>query len=62
MTESTHTPAKRSDHSIGVLPCLDYPDRDDDVVGSPDSLIVGPPEVVAADAGENLPLSRSPER
>ena len=39
-----------------VLHSLDYPDRDPAVVGSPDSLIVGPPEVVAADAGETLPF------
>lgn len=39
-----------------VLHSLDYPDRDPTVVGSPDSLIVGPPEVVAADAGETLPF------
>ena len=35
-----------------VLNCLDYPHRDDNVVGVPDPLIVGPPDVVAADAGE----------
>jgi polyphosphate kinase 2 len=34
-----------------VLNCLDYPDRDP-IVGQPDPLIVGPPDVVAADAGE----------
>ncbi len=42
-----------------VLHGLDYPDRDPDVVGPPDSLIVGPPEIVAADAGETLPVSRA---
>ena len=35
-----------------VLNGLDYPERDDEVVGAPDPLIVGPPEIVAADAGE----------
>ncbi len=35
-----------------VLNGLDYPDRDDEVVGVPDPLIVGPPEIVSADAGE----------
>jgi polyphosphate kinase 2 len=35
-----------------VLRCLDYPDRDDDVVGTPDPMIVGPPGIVSADAGE----------
>ncbi|HKA04504.1 MAG TPA: polyphosphate kinase 2 [Acidimicrobiales bacterium] len=35
-----------------VLNHLDYPDRDDEVVGAPDPLIVGPPSVVSADAGE----------
>ncbi|MEZ5264411.1 MAG: polyphosphate kinase 2 [Acidimicrobiales bacterium] len=35
-----------------VLAGLDYPDRDHDVVGVPDPLIVGPPDVVAAEAGE----------
>jgi polyphosphate kinase len=36
-----------------VLNALDYPDRDNEVVGAPDPLIVGPPEIVAADAGEH---------
>ena len=31
---------------------LDYPGKDDSVVGQPDPLIVGPPTNVAADAGE----------
>ncbi len=31
---------------------FDYPDKDHDVVGAPDPLIVGPPSVVVADAGE----------
>jgi polyphosphate kinase len=37
-----------------VLSRLDYPDRDDSVVGAPDPLIVGPPEIVAAEAGERM--------
>ncbi|CAB5026879.1 unannotated protein [freshwater metagenome] len=41
-----------------VLNCLDYPDRDPDVVGRPDPLIVGPPDVVAADAGEDTASDR----
>jgi polyphosphate kinase len=36
-----------------VLNGLDYPERDNEVVGMPDPLIVGPPEIVAADAGEH---------
>jgi len=36
-----------------VLAGLDYPDKDDRVVGTPDPLIVGPPDVVAAEAGEH---------
>ena len=36
-----------------VLNRLDYPDKDEAVVGSPDPQIVGPPDVVAADAGES---------
>jgi polyphosphate kinase 2 len=35
-----------------VLNRLDYPGKDERVVGAPDPLIVGPPTVVAADAGE----------
>ena len=35
-----------------VLHGLDYPDRNTDLVGSPDPLIVGPPTIVASDAGE----------
>jgi polyphosphate kinase 2 (PPK2 family) len=35
-----------------VLSRLDYPDKDHAVVGVPDPLIVGPPAVVSADAGE----------
>ena len=38
-----------------MLDQLDYPDKDHEVVGHPDPLIVGPPSVVAADAGELLP-------
>ena len=38
-----------------VLHQLDYPGRNDEVVGWPDPLIVGPPTVVAADAGEGSP-------
>jgi polyphosphate kinase 2 (PPK2 family) len=37
-----------------VLNRLDYPGKDERVVGTPDPLIVGPPSVVAADAGELL--------
>jgi polyphosphate kinase len=43
-----------------VLSQLDYPNRDADVVGRCDSLIVGPPEVVAADDGETLPFDNLP--
>jgi len=35
-----------------VLAGLDYPDKRLDIVGSPDPLIVGPPDTVGADAGE----------
>lgn len=35
-----------------VLHQLDYPDKAYDLLGLPDPLIVGPPEVVAAEAGE----------
>ena len=35
-----------------VLNQLDYPDKDAAIVGSPDPAIVGPPDVVPADAGE----------
>ena len=35
-----------------VLHQLDYPDKDHSVLSHPDPLIVGPPEVVAAEAGE----------
>jgi hypothetical protein len=35
-----------------VLSLLDYDDKDHEIVGRPDPLIVGPPEVVSADAGE----------
>ena len=38
-----------------VLNRLDYPDKDQELVGDPDPLIVGPPSVVASDAGELLP-------
>ncbi len=31
---------------------LDYPDKDTAVLGEPDPLLVGPPEVVATEAGE----------
>ena len=40
-----------------VLNRLDYPGKDEAVVGRPDPLIVGPPSVVAADAGERSPRS-----
>ena len=36
-----------------VLHQLDYPDKDHTVLGTRDELIVGPPEVVAAEAGEH---------
>ena len=36
-----------------VLAQLDYPGKLADVVGTPDPLIVGPPDVVAAEAGEH---------
>ncbi len=36
-----------------VLAQLDYPDKDHDVVGTPDPAIVGPPEVTGADHGED---------
>jgi polyphosphate kinase len=35
-----------------VLQQLDYPDKDHEVVGEADPLIVGPPEVVGTEAGE----------
>jgi polyphosphate kinase len=35
-----------------VLSLFDYDEKDHEVVGRPDPLIVGPPEVVMADAGE----------
>lgn len=35
-----------------VLSRFDYADKDHDVVGAPDPLIVGPPSLVSADAGE----------
>ncbi len=35
-----------------VLSRLDYPDKDPAVAVAPDPLIVGPPDAVAADAGE----------
>jgi polyphosphate kinase 2 len=35
-----------------VLSLLEYQDKDHEVVGRPDPLIVGPPEIVSADAGE----------
>jgi polyphosphate kinase 2 len=38
-----------------VLRQLDYPDKDHEVLGKPDPLIVGPPEVVAAEIGERRP-------
>jgi polyphosphate kinase 2 len=38
-----------------VLHQLDYPDKSEELVGRPDPLIVGPPSVVASDAGELLP-------
>ena len=41
-----------------VLARFDYPDKDHSVVGVPDPLIVGPPGLVSADAGE---LRTAPE-
>jgi len=38
-----------------VLHRLDYPDKDAGLVASPDPLIVGPPTVVASEAGETPP-------
>jgi polyphosphate kinase 2 len=35
-----------------VLAGLDYPDKDTAVIGAPDRLIVGPPDVVESEAGE----------
>jgi polyphosphate kinase len=35
-----------------VLSRFDYTDKDHDIVGAPDPLIVGPPSLVSADAGE----------
>ena len=35
-----------------VLDQLDYPGKRFDIIGTPDPLIVGPPEVVAAETGE----------
>ncbi|MEZ5411478.1 MAG: polyphosphate kinase 2 [Acidimicrobiales bacterium] len=35
-----------------VLSRIDYPEKDPDILLAPDPLIVGPPDVVAADAGE----------
>ncbi len=39
-----------------VLDQLDYPDKRHDIVGTPDPLIVGPPEVVGSEAGERRPV------
>ena len=36
-----------------VLNRLAYPDRDESLIARPDSLVVGPPEVIAAEAGEH---------
>jgi polyphosphate kinase len=38
-----------------VLHQLAYPDKDEELVGSPDPLIVGPPTIVGSDAGETSP-------
>ena len=35
-----------------VLARLDYPDKDEDLLGVPDPLIVGPPDIVGAEAEE----------
>jgi polyphosphate kinase 2 len=40
-----------------VLNRLPYDDKDDDVVGRPDPLIVGPPSLVDRDAGEKSPAA-----
>ena len=42
--------SSRSAHSVH-----DPPGKDQELVGHPDPLIVGPPSVVASDAGELLP-------
>lgn len=62
-THSAHAPwtvVRSNDKKRGrvsamrhVLSLFPYDERDDDVVGGPDPLIVGPPDVVAADAGED---------
>jgi polyphosphate kinase len=39
-----------------VLNRIDYPEKDPDILLDPDPLIVGPPDVVAADAGESAPV------
>ena len=45
-----------------VLHGLDYPDRNTALVGSPDPLIVGPPTIVASDAGETPDHEHSNDR
>jgi polyphosphate kinase 2 len=59
-TEAPWTVVRSNDKKRGrlealrfVLARLDYPGKDHEVVGAPDPLIVGPPSVVAADAGES---------
>jgi polyphosphate kinase 2 len=44
-----------------VLARLDYPEKDHDVLGQPDRLIVGPPDVVDSEEGEGLRLSGAPD-
>jgi polyphosphate kinase 2 (PPK2 family) len=61
-TDTTHVPwtvVRSNDKKRGrveairfVLSRFYYPDKDQAVVGAPDPLIVGPPSVVLADAGE----------
>ncbi len=43
-----------------VLAQLDYPEKDLTVLGQPDPLIVGPPDVVSAEVGEGEPLRFAP--
>ncbi len=69
LTEAPWTVVRSNDKKRGrleamrfVLNCLDYPDRDDAVVGRPDPNIVGPPDVVPADAGESPFTSPGPIR
>jgi polyphosphate kinase 2 (PPK2 family) len=61
-THSEHAPwtvVRSNDKKRGRLEAIrfvlnrrEYPGKNDDIVSRPDPLIVGPPSVVAADAGE----------